>query len=74
MSICSIAHPGTVGNGKNCADSGWFDYQTECLTLIDPSLLMKSFGDKARLVAFYCSIGFMFEFEDPFTANHICCS
>jgi hypothetical protein len=38
------------GEGKNNADSGWFDDNTECLIEFDPWLLRETANDPSSLM------------------------
>ena len=40
----------TKHNGENYLNGSWFNYQAECIMIIDSKPLVKAFGSKSCLV------------------------
>ena len=58
-------------NGKNCSNGSWFNYQVECVMIINAKSLVKVFCNKLRLVTSYTPINIPFYSENLLVTNDI---
>ena len=58
-------------NGKDDANSGWFNNRTKCIMEVDTRALVKSFGNKTRFVARDRPIRVPFNLVNPLTTNNV---
>ena len=58
-------------NGKNCSNGSWFNYQVECVMIINAKLLVKVFCNKSCLITRYTPIKIQFYSENLLVTNDI---